>query len=217
MKYKLIVFDWDGTLMDSEARIVESMQGALMDVQRQAQTPQQVREIIGLGLHEAVRALLPEDEAEVHEQVVQRYRERYLGSQGVDTPLFPGAHQVVKALAEQEYLLAVATGKGRRGLDHALEISGLKEFFHTTRCPDESLSKPHPDMLLQIMDELGVFPAETLMVGDTQYDMQLASNAGASALAVSYGVHEKTRLMQFGPLDCLDDVREIPTWLARQH
>jgi phosphoglycolate phosphatase len=214
MTFKLIVFDWDGTLMDSEARIVDSMQGALEDIKGARQTAAQVRDIIGLGLTEAVRALLPEDAPAVHEAVVRRYRQRYLGSEGVPTPLFTGAGEVIKLLAEQEYLLAVATGKGRRGLDQALESSGLRDFFHATRCPDEAFSKPHPEMLLQIMTQLGTLPAETLMVGDTEYDMQLASNAGTAALAVSYGVQDAARLQKYQPLACLDDVRALPAWLS---
>ena len=147
--------------------------------------------------------------------MAEHYRRHYLGSQGKPTPLFPGAETVVRELARQDYLLAVATGKSRRGLNHSLEESGLGACFHATRCADEAFSKPHPEMLLQIMDELGTMPAQTLMIGDTAYDMQLAANAGAHALAVDYGVHSRERLMEHGPLDCLADVREIPAWLSR--
>jgi phosphoglycolate phosphatase len=215
MNLKLIVFDWDGTLMDSEARIVDSMQGALRDLGLDPLSPGRVRNVIGLGLQEAVRELLPGEGGEVRARVVQSYRSHYLGSEGTPTPLFPGAGEVVRELAARGYLLAVATGKGRRGLDHALKASGLGPLFHATRCPDEAHSKPHPDMLEQIMDELGVVPEETLMVGDTEYDMQMAHNAHAHALAVCYGVHERERLMAHGPLACMADVRDIPPWLGR--
>ncbi|MCW8881859.1 MAG: HAD-IA family hydrolase, partial [Sedimenticola sp.] len=118
-------------------------------------------------------------------------------------------------LAEQDYLLAVATGKGRPGLNKVLEETGLKPLFHSTRCADETFSKPHPEMLLQIMDELGVEPDNTLMIGDTEYDLQMAINAKTHSLAVSYGVHEVERLNQFNPLGCLDDIAELNGWLEQ--
>jgi len=214
MTFKLIVFDWDGTLMDSEARIVDCMQIAITDAGLAPPSEDAVRNIIGLGLLEAVRALLPGESDDRHLWIKERYRLRYLGNEGRPTPLFTGADDVVKGLADQGYMLAVATGKGRSGLDQAMESSGLGAHFHTTRCADETFSKPHPGMLLQIMDEMGVLPDETLMVGDTEYDMQLATNAGTHALAVSYGVHERERLMQHPVLGCVDDVREIPDWLS---
>jgi phosphoglycolate phosphatase len=214
MKYRLIVFDWDGTLMDSEARIVASMQAAVGEAGLAPLPTEQVRDIIGLGLLEAVQTLLPVQAPDTHGRVVERYRRHYLGSQGTPTPLFPGADSVVQELARRDYLLAVATGKSRRGLDHSLHDTGMAAYFHATRCADEAFSKPHPEMLLQIMDELGTMPEETLMIGDTEYDMQLAANARAHALAVGYGVHSRERLLQHGPLDCLGDVREIPAWLS---
>jgi phosphoglycolate phosphatase len=215
MKYRLIVFDWDGTLMDSEVRIVASMQAAVGEAGLAPLPSEQVRNIIGLGLLEAVQALLPAQAPDTHGRVVERYRRHYLGSQGTPTPLFPGADSVVQELAQRDYLLAVATGKSRRGLDRSLRDTGMTSYFHATRCADEAFSKPHPEMLLQIMDELGTMPEETLMIGDTEYDMQLAANAGAHALAVGYGAHSRDRLLQHKPLDCLGDVREIPGWLSQ--
>ena len=214
MKYKLIVFDWDGTLMDSEARIVASMQAAIDEAGLEPLPREQVRDIIGLGLVEAVHTLMPEQTRPVQELVAEHYRRHYLSSQGQPTPLFPGADEVVQELARRDYLLAVATGKSRRGLDRSLQESGMGEWFHATRCADEAFSKPHPQMLLEIMDVLGTRPEETLMIGDTAYDMQLAANAGAHALAVEYGVHSRERLQEHGPLACLGDVREIPGWLS---
>lgn len=215
MKYRLIVFDWDGTLMDSEARIVDSMQAAVLDLGLQSPAVDEVRNIIGLGLLEAVQILLSQQGPETHAKVVERYRQHYLGNDGVPTRLFPGASDVVRELAGRDYLLAVATGKGRRGLDQAMCDTGMDAYFHATRCADEAFSKPHPQMLEQIMDALGAMPGETLMIGDTEYDMQLAANAGTDALAVGYGVHNRDRLMRRGPLDCLTNVREIPGWLSR--
>ena len=214
MKFQLLVFDWDGTLMDSEARIVDSMRAALQDSGLWPRTREQIRNIIGLGLREAVRALIPEAPEAAQQRVVERYRHHYLGAEAIPSPLFSGAAEVVTRLAEHDYLLAVATGKGRRGLDKALQDTGLAPVFHVTRCADEAQSKPHPEMLEQIMEASGVTPAQTLMIGDTEYDVLLALNAGASALAVSYGVHDRERLMRLGPIGCLTDIRELPDWLA---
>jgi phosphoglycolate phosphatase len=216
MRFRLIVFDWDGTLMDSEARIVASMQLALGDAGQAPRSREELRSVIGLGLLQAVQSLLPEADEALHLRVKDCYRVRYLGAEGTPSPLFPGAADVVRGLAASGYLLAVATGKGRGGLDKALRESGLGPWFHATRCADEAFSKPHPDMLVQIMEELEVAPRDTLMVGDTEFDMQLAANAGARALAVCYGVHGRAQLMRHAPLDCLADVREIPRWLARR-
>jgi phosphoglycolate phosphatase len=215
MRFQLIVFDWDGTLMDSEARIVDAMRRALEDLGAVPRTPRQIRDIIGLGLLEAVQTLIPEADASLQLQIKERYRAHYLADDRVPSPLFPGAESVVAKLIDSGYLLAIATGKGREGLERALRTSGLKTYFHTSRCADEACSKPHPDMLLQIMDELGVMPMDTLMVGDTEYDMQLAANAGTQALAVCYGAHERERLLRHAPLACLEDVRDIPGWLAQ--
>ena len=214
MYFKLIVFDWDGTLMDSEARIVDCMQGAVNDVGLDPVSSQRVRDVIGLGLLEAVRTLFPEQEPHVHLQIRDRYRQRYLGAEGKPAPLFDGAEAVVRELLARDYMLAVATGKGRQGLDKAMKSTGMDHYFHATRCADETFSKPHPDMLLQIMDEMGALPGETLMVGDTEYDMLLAANAGTHALAVGYGVHERARLTRHAVLGCIDDVREMPHWLT---
>jgi phosphoglycolate phosphatase len=130
--------------------------------------------------------------------------------------LFAGARRVIETLAARDYLLAVATGKGRRGLNMALQATGMNEYFHATRCADETASKPHPEMLEQILDELGVLPREALMIGDTEYDLQMATHAGMPALAVCYGVHAAERLQRLKPLDCLESITDIPPWLQRR-
>jgi len=214
LNFKLIVFDWDGTLMDSEGRIVECMQRALDETGQASLSAERIRNIIGLGLLEAIRTLLPDADHATHCAIKDRYRSRYLDSNGASTPLFPGAAQVVQELGRADYLLAVATGKGRSGLDKAMRESGIGDCFHATRCADETFSKPHPQMLDELMDQLGAACHETLMIGDTEYDMQLANNARTHALAVSYGVHSRERLLAQEPLDCLADVREIPKWIA---
>jgi phosphoglycolate phosphatase len=211
--FKLLVFDWDGTLMDSEARIVACMQAAAADLGLGVPADERVRDIIGLGLREAVTALIPEADDALVQRIADRYRLHFLNQNQTPSPLFSGAAEVLHGLYDQGYLLAVATGKGRRGLDKVLAETGFDRLFHATRCADETFSKPHPEMLLQLMDELGVTAAETLMIGDTEYDLQMANNARAWGLAVSYGVHARERLLQQGPLGCLDDIRDLGAWL----
>jgi len=215
MGFKLIVFDWDGTLMDSEERIVACIQAAFSDIGEPPPSRAAARNIIGLGLDEAMASLWPEGDMRQRRTVIERYRHHFLGANETPTPLFPGAREVVDWLAGRGYLLAVATSKSRRGLDCVLASTGLGERFHATRCGDETVSKPHPEMLFQLMDELGVRGRDTLMVGDTEYDMQMAHNAGASALAVCYGVHERERLLRHRPLGCLPTLLDMPDWLAR--
>ncbi len=212
-RFTLLVFDWDGTLMDSAANIIKCVRAAAIDLNLQIPSDDAIRNIIGLGLKESVMQLFPGTEEEMVWQVVERYRVHYFDHNMQPSELFPGAEETLRQLAEMEYLLAVATGKGRAGLDKVLAYTGLGGLFHTTRCADEGFSKPNPDMLLQIMDELGVSGHETLMIGDTVYDMQMAQSANAHRLAVSYGSHSRERLMQSAPLGCLDDIRELTAWL----
>lgn len=215
--FKLLVFDWDGTLMDSEARIVASFNAAMTDVGSLPLPDAAVRDIIGLALPEALQQLVPDADSAVRQRLVERYRHHYLYASPVAAQLFPGAADTVRELRQQGYLLAVATGKGRRGLDSVLVETGCTDFFHTTRCADETFSKPHPRMLLEIMEELEVNAQDTLMIGDTEYDMRMAQNAGTAALAVSYGsgfTHDAPqRLLQWGALACVDSMDEVREWL----
>jgi phosphoglycolate phosphatase len=214
MSFKLIVFDWDGTLMDSEARIVACIHAAFADLGVTAPSPAEARDIIGLGLDEAMAVLWPGSSPTERQALVERYRHHFLVANATPSELFPGVMETLDWLRGHGYLLAVATGKSRRGLDLVLGTTALGGYFQATRCADETFSKPHPQMLLEIMDELGARGEETLMVGDTEYDMQMASNAGAHALAVCYGVHSPERLLAQGPLGCLADLVEMPAWLA---
>ncbi|MEN8170973.1 MAG: HAD-IA family hydrolase [Pseudomonadota bacterium] len=212
--FNLLVFDWDGTLMDSEASIVTCMQAAIGDLGCEPRDANSIKNIIGLGLSEAINTLYPGTDDAFIKEMVDRYRYHFLGGSEYHSELFPGAAQTIRDLSEAGYLLAVATGKGRRGLDMVLEKTDLGQYFHATRCADETFSKPHPQMLEEVMDELGTEPGATLMIGDTEYDMQMAVNARTHALAVSYGVHEKQRLLQHGPLYCLDAIDELDDWLS---
>jgi phosphoglycolate phosphatase len=210
---QFIVFDWDGTLMDSETQIVSCLHGAINDLGLEPMTDDTVKNVIGLGLREAIDMLVPGRDDAFRQAFVEAYREHWFGHD--DSSLFGGAREVLDNLREQNYLLGVATGKARPGLIRVLEQTGLSGYFDATRCADETPSKPHPQMLLELMDELGVAAQRTLMVGDTEYDMEMATNAGARKLAVCSGVHSEERLQRHEPLACLEAVTEMPEWMTR--
>ncbi len=210
---QLIVFDWDGTLMDSEARIVACLRTAIEETGLPHRHDNELRNIIGLGLREALVTLYPEGSDQQHDDLVIHYRHHFLDSNDTPSPLFEGADELIRNLHDQGHFLAVATGKGRHGLDKVLDETALGDYFHYTRCADETQSKPHPQMLLDIMDWLGMEANATLMIGDTEFDLQMARNAGVNALGVSYGVHEKARLLACEPLACLDSLAEVSEWL----
>jgi len=199
--------------MDSEGRIVACLQAVIAELQLAEKTIQSLRNIIGLGLREAIFNLYPDADEEFIKSFIERYRYHFLSENHQPAVMFSGAGEVLSKLYEDGYLLAIATGKGRVGLERSLDETGSKGLFHATRCADESFSKPHPQMLLEIMTVLDVEPSQTLMIGDTEYDMQMAQQAGTSALAVAYGVHDRERLLSFKPLACLDRITEILPWL----
>jgi phosphoglycolate phosphatase len=212
-RFDLLVFDWDGTLMDSAAVIAGSIQAACRDLALPEPSDAAARHVIGLGLNEAISALLPEFDTADYPQFIARYRHHFLG-QDHEIPLFDGVYEAVSGLRDAGFLLSVATGKGRNGLDRALEHTGLANFFHGSRCADECHSKPHPAMLLELMDEFGTTPDKTLMIGDTSHDLQMAMNAGVPSLAAAYGAHPKEGLLAFAPLACADDFAELNQWLV---
>lgn len=210
---QLIVFDWDGTLMDSEGEILSCMRAAIRDLELEPRTDDELRNIIGLGLQEALRTLYPQGSNSELQQLTARYRHHFLESPRRRSELFPGVQEMIVELHEAGHFLAVATGKGRQGLNKVLRQTELEQYFHTTRCADECHSKPNPQMLHEIMDYLGVEADNALMIGDTEYDLQMATNAGVDSLAVSYGVHDTQRLIECQPLDCLSSVEELHDWL----
>ena len=212
--FDLVVFDWDGTLMDSEAKIVRCMTAAALDAGIPDPGAQAIRRIIGLGLGEAIETLLPAIDAARRRLVVERYREHFLHHDRTESALFPGVADGLEALTRAGYQLAVATGKARRGLDRVLEQTGTGHIFCATRCADEAVSKPHPQMLCDILEQTGIAPGRALMVGDTVYDLEMARNASVPGLAVSYGVHPREHLLEFAPLACLDSFLEVQAWLA---
>lgn len=212
--FELLVFDWDGTLMDSEAHIVTSMQRAMSDAQLPEMAREKIRDIIGLGLREAIARLLPEASEDLHLTLVDRYRYHFFADDPCEP--FEGAELVLQVLTAQGYLMAVATGKGRRGLDRVLESTGFGQYFVATRCADETCSKPDPQMLREIIDVIGVMPSQTLMIGDTEYDLEMANAARTASLGMDYGVHSRERLLACGPLGCLSSIKELPDWLLGQ-
>ena len=211
--YDLIVFDWDGTLMDSAAAIVASLQGACRDLDLPVPDDAQARYIIGLGLHDALSYILPGLDAAQYPRVADRYRHHFLALDG-GTALFPGIAEVVASLHGAGYQLAIATGKSRRGLARALAATGLVSYFHASRCADEGHSKPHPGMLQAVMHELAARSDRTLMIGDTTHDLEMARAAGVAALGVAYGAHAHDALQACGPLGCVASVAELRDWLA---
>ncbi|ALG69099.1 HAD-IA family hydrolase [Beggiatoa leptomitoformis] len=211
--FTLLVFDWDGTLVDSQARIVATFKAAIQAVGLGHASSAAIRNVIGLSLEHAIYHLFPTINAQQYQQFKECYRQYYFAEDTLPTPLFTGVTQTLQKLRATGYWLAVATGKARRGLNIALAEHQLTELFHTTRCADETFSKPHPQMLLEIMDELGVIPEKTVMIGDTEYDLQMAKNAGTAAIAVSYGAHDKPRLLACQPLICLDNLTDLPAYL----
>lgn len=215
-KVRLVVFDWDGTLMDSIHHIIHAMQGAARQLGQPEFAETRIRDIIGLGLPEAVATLLPDADVSLQEDFCDAYREQYRAIPSTQQCLFAGARELLSSLREKGYLLAVATGKGRSGLNRVLQQTQMLDFFDATRCADETRSKPHPLMLQELMLELQVQPHQTLMVGDSTIDMEMAQNAGIARLAVSYGVHAAQRLGEFAPLTVAPTVDHLHQWLVGQ-
>ncbi|MDX8379264.1 MAG: HAD-IA family hydrolase [Gallionella sp.] len=211
-RYDLIVFDWDGTVMDSTAIIAGSIQSACRDLDLTIPDDETARHVIGLGLLEALRYAVPDASEAMYDPLVARYRYHFM-SQSQAIPLFDGARETIIDLHEAGYSLAVATGKNRAGLDRALASCGLTSYFHATRTADQTFSKPHPAMLFELMDELTVNAARTLMVGDTTHDLQLAKNAGVDALAVAFGAHPAESLLKMKPLALMEDYSQLRAWL----
>ncbi len=211
-RFDLITFDWDGTLFDSTALIVRCIQSACADLGVTVPSDEDAAFVIGLGLQEALRHAVPRLAPERYPELSQRYRHHYFARQD-ELVLFPGTLQMLQALKNRNHLLAVATGKNRRGLDLALAQAELQDIFDATRTADETAGKPHPLMLQELMAELGTAPERTLMIGDTTHDLQLAANAGTAAVGVSYGAHEPAAFAAHRPLHVAQSTRELHDWL----
>ena len=212
-RFDLIAFDWDGTLMDSTAVIASSIQRACADLGLPVPDDERASHVIGLGLTDALAYAVPTMPKSMVPQMVERYRHHYL-SRDADLPLFDGVREIVVSLKEAGYFVAVATGKSRVGLDRALNASGLRPLFDATRCADECRSKPDPQMLYDLGDELGVRNDRMLMVGDTTHDLMMAANAGAASVAVSYGAHDERALEGHGALAIVGSPTQLHAWFA---
>lgn len=211
-RYDLIVFDWDGTVMDSTAVIANSIQSACRDLELTVPTDEVARHVIGLGLDQALRYAVPSAGASRHAELVARYRHHFFSQENA-MPLFKGAEALMQELREDGYLLAVATGKNRNGLDRALKASNMTQYFHATRTADQTVSKPDPTMLHEIMEELEVSAPRALMVGDTTHDLQMAVNAGVASIGMTHGAHPADQLLELKPLALLEDFENLREWL----
>ena len=206
---QLVIFDWDGTLMDSTGRIVECLCLAADDTGLPVLAPEHARSIIGLGLPEAIRTLYPGIGNTDAEQMRQHYARYFVAAEAVPSRLFPGVRELLDELADSGVSMAVATGKSRKGLNRVWQGSDLGRYFVASRCADESRSKPHPAMVNELLLELGKAPHQALVVGDTSFDLEMASNAGVESAAVTWGAHPRELLAQYSPRMVLDDIRGI--------
>ena len=210
---RLVVFDWDGTLMDSTGQIVAAAMATIGDLGLPEREPEAVRDIIGLGLREGWHRLFPELDADGFAHFVAAYRERFLSPAFQTARLFEQAAEVVEELAGRGLVLAVATGKSRRGLDRDLGATGLGRFMAASRTAEETRSKPDPAMLLELMQGLGAVPETTVMVGDTEWDLEMARRAGVPAVGAAYGAHARERLEACAPLACIEAIAALPALL----
>lgn len=210
--YSLIVFDWDGTLMDSTPTIIAAIQSACRDLGLPVPPDEAAAWVIGLSLQDALMAAVPTLAQDQVQAFVARYRFHYL-TRDPQLRLFAGAEQMLARLAERGARLAVATGKSRVGLERALDATGIRRYFDATRCADETFSKPNPAMLFEIMRELGADPASAVMVGDTSHDLQMARNAGIHGVGVTYGAHAVDELAGCAPQTLAGSIAELDDWL----
>jgi len=211
-QYDLIVWDWDGTLADSTGMITRAVVKAAEQAGLPPLTAEAASSIIGLGLRESIEALYPGISDEQARVLATQYNVNYFAGES-EIPLFTGAADTIKTLNRRGFKLAVATGKSRRGLNLALDHTQLRNYFHATRTVDECFSKPHPQMLDELMDDLVVLPERTLMIGDTSYDLQMAHNAGVHAIGVTYGAQSSDEWQQLNPIQQFDDFAGLSQWL----
>jgi phosphoglycolate phosphatase len=213
VSYELVIFDWDGTLMDSTRVIAGSLQDACRDLGIAVPSERDARFVIGLGAADTFNHVAPALDAEGRARLAERYRHHFLAREH-QSPLYDGVPEMLSDLHVRGRRLAVATGKARRGLERALDSTGLRRWFEATRCADEGFAKPHPDMLLMLMDITGVEPRHALMVGDTTHDLELAANAGVDAVAVSYGAHDEALLATRPAKARVASVDQLHRWLS---
>ncbi len=216
-RFQLLVFDWDGTLINSIDRIVSSLQHASHEVCGIQLRADHARGVIGLGLREAIQQLHPDLGIADIDAIAASYRQNFLFDSQVPEVLFDGVEALLQQLVGAGYVLAIATGKSRAGLDRAMREHRLGSYFVTTRCADETRSKPHPEMLHSILQELQVQNRQAVMIGDSEHDMRLACNAGVDAIGVSQGVEPADALLAHQPLTCLDKITDLYGFLSHNN
>lgn len=212
-KYRIAIFDWDGTIMNSEARIVDAIKTAARECGLPVLPDEQNKQIIGLSLEKAILALYPELSQDQVVQMAQNYTQSFLEESSVEMVPFDGAESMLYSLKQAGYKLAIATGKSRRGLDQVLQECGFGVYFDMTRTPVESASKPDPLMLTQILEEMGIAVEEAVMIGDTTFDMEMAKNCGMDRVAISHGVHQMHQLEVFDPVAKVDNLQQLTQFL----
>ncbi len=212
--YSLLVFDWDGTLIDSIEQITVSLQAASKLVCGENISEEAARSVIGLGLQEAVERLHPEKSEMLVEKMAAAYRHHYVHENKVPARLFDGVSEMLEELTNKGFTLAIATGKSRAGLEHSLVEHPVRHFFTTTRCAGENQSKPHPEMLLGILKETKTKANKVLMIGDSEHDLMMAINAKVDSVAVTHGAHTEDRLKLHKPLLCLHRVADLSNLLS---
>ncbi|HBY84955.1 MAG TPA: HAD family hydrolase [Colwellia sp.] len=208
-RYKLVIFDWDGTLMDSIARIVSSMQAAAEHCQLTIPSVKSVKDIIGLSLPKALELLFPNASSSQITALIGQYQFQYVEGDTTPAPLFEHALSLLKVLNDNNKLVAVATGKGRQGLERVLSVTQTGHFFHASRCADETLSKPDPEMLFSLLTELNIEPEEAVMIGDATHDMKMAQAAGIDRIGITLGVHDRDILNGYQPIAIVDSLIEL--------
>jgi len=212
-RYDLVIFDWDGTIMDSTGLIAECIQQSCRDMGLAVPPESEAKWVIGLGFLQSVEHVAPGLDRARQLELAESYRRHFVAREH-EAPLFAGIPELLADLRGRERRLAVATGKARRGLDRALASSGLAPYFEATRCADEGFPKPHPDMVLRLLDETGVEASRAVVVGDTTHDLELAANAGVDAVAVCYGAHGEALLRERKARHYAASVEELRRWLA---
>ncbi|MBF0264660.1 MAG: HAD-IA family hydrolase [Gammaproteobacteria bacterium] len=211
--YSLVIFDWDGTLVDSIARIIDGLEKTINHLQLEPKTPKKLKEIIGLGLNHAILSLYPELNDQQVEHFANSYRQFFTVSQASE--LFFGVDKMLYELKQKGVMLAIATGKGRSGLNSSMTEVGLEHFFHASRCADETQSKPNPAMLHEILDEFGMDKADAVMIGDSSYDIQMAQQINMDNIGVTYGVHSKEDLTQLNTQLIVEDIESLHHYLIQ--
>ncbi len=213
----LLIFDWDGTLSDSTSKIVTCLQKAAETAGFPVLEDDVICNVIGLGLPEVMERLYPRLGDDEKEQVRLHYVEHFLAADQTPSPFFNGVEKGLRSLKDAGFKMAVATGKSRRGLDRVLDRLDMRSYFDASRCADETLSKPHPLMLEELLLEMDVSAGKAMMIGDTEYDMEMAQKANVHRVAVSYGAHHIDRLKPYQPLLCTDNFPDFVEWVLDHH